>query len=230
MISEQSRNLFKRSIAFSGAAINFWAIPQIQNFGQKVAEVLGLTTTNETQILEFLENATAHELVAAQFGVPTDDEKFTLKADISIGPVIEPAWSKTPFLNKEPMIAARTAWSNANDAIFGANEFEGLFQSYMEHHGIINGVIETFNSNPAYFAPLLHLKLNATDPKAQVYGERIRSLYFDNSTSFTSENLNQFYRVKNILMKSLNIIILISFSLLPITLSSTATIDPYNRV
>ena len=173
---------------------------------------MGLTSTNETQILEFFENATAHQLVAAQFAVPTDEEKFTLKADISIGPVIEPAWSKTPFLNKEPLIAARTAWSNINDAIFGANEFEGLFQSYMEHLGLISGVIDTYNANPAYFAPLTLLKMNATDPKALVYGERIKKLYFDSSTSFTNETLHQFYKVKKKSienLKSLNILLTI---------------------
>jgi hypothetical protein len=113
-----------------------------------------------------------------------------------VGPVVEPTWSRTPFLTKDPVIAARTAWSNRIDAIIGANSFEGLYQAFKEWADNIDLIIQTFNSNPAYFAPLGHLKLNATSPQAQIYGQRIKDLYFNNSTGFTRDTLLDFYRVR----------------------------------
>ena len=161
---------------------------------------MGLSSSNETEILEFLESVPAYQLVAAKFAVPTAEEKYSLQADISIGPVVEPAWSKTPFLNKEPVVAARTAWSNDIDAIFIANSFEGLFIAFKEYADNISAVIDTFNNNPAYFAPLVMLRMLPSNPQAQVYGEKIKKLYFDDITGFTSETLLQFYKVKSDLM------------------------------
>jgi carboxylesterase type B len=195
MISDMSANLFQRAIAFSGVGLDPWAIPPISNFAERLGQVLGFNGTTEAQLLDFLERAPAAQLVGAKNYVVTQEEKYGQLVDVVVGPIIEPTWSRNPFLTKDPVIAARTAWSNRIDAIIGANSFEGLFQAFKEWADNIDLYIQTFNSNPAYFAPLASLKLNASSPQAQAYGQRIKNLYFNNATGFTRDTLLQFYKV-----------------------------------
>jgi carboxylesterase type B len=195
MISEQSKNLFKRSITFSGNAFDPWALPQIVNFAEKLGKAMKFNGTNEAQLLDFLEKAKDTDIVGSMFSVFTPEEKHGFLQDIPAGPVIEPSWSQTPFLTKDPVVAARTAWSNNNDAIFVMNGFEGLFFAYKEWAENIDLYIDTFNSNPAYFAPLGALKLNPSSSQAKVFGQRIKNLYFNSTNSFSKDTLLQFYKV-----------------------------------
>jgi cholinesterase len=195
MMSDMSRNLFQRAILFSGAAFDPFAIPTISNFAERLGQVMGFNGSTEAQLLEFLEKSEPGELVSAKLKVATQQEVYAALVDVIVGPVVEPSWSQTPFLTKDPVVAAKTAWSNNIDAIFTANSFEGLIQAFKEHTGNVDLLIEAFNNNPAYFAPLTNLKLNATSPQAQIYGQRIKDLYFDNSTGLTRDTLLHFYRV-----------------------------------
>jgi carboxylesterase type B len=195
MMSDMSKNLFQRAILFSGAAFNPWAIPSISNFAERLGQVLGFNGTTEAQLLEFLEKSEPSEFVNAKLKVVTQQEVYAALIDVFVGPVAEPSWSRTPFLTKDPVVAAKTAWSNNIDAIFMANSIEGLFQAFKEHTGNFDMLIEAFNNNSAYFAPLANLKLNETSPDARAFGQRIKDLYFDNSTDFTRDTLLQFYRV-----------------------------------
>jgi carboxylesterase type B len=171
MMSDMSKNLFQRAILFSGNAFDPWAFPPSSNFAERLGQVLGFNGTTEAELLYFLEQDPAQQLV------------------------IEPAWSKTPFLTKDPVVAARTAWSNSIDAISMTNSFEGLFLAFKEYAGDVSSIITTFNSNPANFAPLYALNLDPTTYQAKIYGQRIKDLYFDRTIGFTNATLPQLYKV-----------------------------------
>lgn len=195
MLSKRSKNLFKRAIAFSGCAFDPWVFPPILNYPERLAKELGFNGSCETEMLEFFEKSSPFDLIIANSRVLTQEEKYGRLIDIQVGPVVEPSWSKNPFLLKNPVVAARTAWSNNIDFIIGGNSFEGLFQAYKEYEDEVDMYIDTLNKNVAYFAPLDDLKMNSSSPHAKMYGKEIKELYFENSTDMTRENLNQFYRV-----------------------------------
>jgi carboxylesterase type B len=196
MMSDMSKNLFQRAILFSGAAFDPWAIPPISNFAERLGQVMGFNGSTESQLLAFLEQMPAQQLVFAKDYVLTYEEKYGKLIDVIVGPVVEPSWSQTPFLTKDPVTDARTAWSNRIDAIFVANSFEGLFQALKEYSEDVDLYIETLNSNSAYFASLVNLKLNATSLQAKAFGQRIKDLYFNNPTGFSRETLLQLYKVR----------------------------------
>jgi carboxylesterase type B len=195
MMSDMSKNLFKRAIAFSGNAFVPWAIPPNENFARKLGKAMGFNGTTEAQLLEFLENAKHSDIAGSIFSVFTPEQKHGLLQEPPVGPVIEPSWSKTSFLPQDPIVAARTAWSNNIDAIFFVNEFEGLYMAHREYTDDINAIIDTFNSNSAYFAPLVQLKLDSSSSQAKIYGQRIKNLYFNSTSSFSKDTLLQFYKV-----------------------------------
>lgn len=191
-MSDMSRYLFKRAILLSGTALNPWALSPDIDIAGRLGRVLGFNGTSEASLLDFLENANASDIVYAINKIRTPEEKYGKLIDVVLGPVVEPSWSKNPFLSRDPVIAARTAWSHSIDVIFGVNSFEGL---YLSARGNLDEFIKTMNSNPAYFAPLTTLKLEPSDQKAKIYGQRIKDLYFDNSTGFTTETQLQFFKV-----------------------------------
>jgi carboxylesterase type B len=194
MISDTSKNLFQRAILFSGSAFDPWAFPPSTNFAEGLGKVLGFNGTTEAQLLDFLEQVPAQQLVMGRYSLASQGGIYGL-FDIVIGPVVEPLWSETPFLTKDPVVAARTAWSNSIDAIFMTNSFEGLFQAFLEYLGDVNSIITFFNSNSANFAPLVALKLDPSSSQAMTYGQKIKDLYFDGSTGFTIDTLPQYYKV-----------------------------------
>jgi carboxylesterase type B len=195
MISDMSKNLFERAIAFSGTAFDPWVVPPNINFAERLGRVLGFNGTTEAELLDFLERAPAADLVTGKLAVTTPEEKYGKLLEVSVGPVVEPSWSKNPFLTKDPVIAARTAWSNDIDAIFSLNSFEGLFEAFRELTGEITTLIDTFNGNSVYYAPLLNPKFNQSSPQTQVYGQRTKELYLNSTTLLSSENILKFYEV-----------------------------------
>jgi cholinesterase len=197
MLSDQSKDLFKRAIAMSGSALDPWTFPPITNYAERLAKQLGFNGTSESQMLEFFEKSSPFDFIIAKNNILEQEEKYGRFIDITVGPVVEPAWSKNPFFSKDPVIAARSAWSNDIDFIIGGTSYEGLFQAYKEYADNIDLYIETINSNPAYFAPLGSLKLNSSSPIAKAYGQKIKELYFGNSSQLTRNNLDQFYRVSS---------------------------------
>lgn len=228
MLSDCSRNLFKRAIASSGSALDPWVFPPISNYAERLAIVMGLDGKNETQMLEVFENAHPFELIVARSQVVTGEEKYGQMIDIPNGPVVEPSWSKTPFFSKNPVLAARTAWSNNVDFIIGANSFEGLFQAFKEYAENIGLYVSTLNENPAFFAPLSNLKLNSSSPQAKIYGQKIKDLYYG-TTNLTSDNLLPFYTVRLNFIKKIKIFIKFPFSSFQITHSFTETIARFNH-
>lgn len=181
----------------SGSALNPWTFPPISNYAERLAKQMGFNGTSESQMLDFFEKKSPFDFIIAKNSILTQEEKYGQFIDITVGPVVEPAWSKNPFFSKNPVVVARSAWSNDIDFIIGATSYEGLFQAYKEYAEKIDLYIETFNSNPAFFAPLGNLKLNSSSPKAKAYGQRIKDLYYGNSSQLAQNNLDQFYRVSS---------------------------------
>ena len=160
--------------------------------GERLARILGWTgkSGNEREILEFLENVPGFELNEASEKLLTDEEKFALGFLIPFGPVIEPYMSDNCFVSKCPLEMAREAWSNEIDFIVMGTSFEGLLRAF-------NGedIAAKFLQNPSYFAPLIELGLGPSDEKAEIFGERIKKLYYKDGTEPSVENQEQYLKV-----------------------------------
>jgi Carboxylesterase family len=164
---------------FSGVALNPWVFSPVPRFAERVAVGLGFNGTTETQLIDFLEKQTPALLVKAREAILSNEEKYGFLTEVVPGPVVEPSWSTNPFLSSDPVVAARSAWSNNIDAVFVTNSFEGLYQAMRENRENgedIKKVIAHFTANSAYFTPLTNLKLNSASPQAKIYGGRIRDV------------------------------------------------------
>jgi cholinesterase len=192
MISDKSKDLFKRAIAFSGSTFDSWALFKPSNFAMRTAYVLGFNRTTEAELLKFLEDAKAEDLVMASIKLLMTEEKHL---DFLFVPVVEPSWSKTPFLTQNPVVAARTAWSNNIDAIFGLNSFEGLFEAYRELSDGGEIIIDNFNKNPSFVAILGNNDLDPSSPQTKIIGQRIKNFYLGNSTKLSKDTMMKFYEV-----------------------------------
>jgi cholinesterase len=178
MISDQSKDLFQKAILMSGCAFNkTWALSSPRDFADRLGRKLGWDGSGgEKKLLEVLEAAEPHEIM--QHSVPNKfltDEEFSEFLIFPFVPVIEPYVTATTFIDKDPILMARNAWSNQIDCIIGANSFEGAFATIFERKEQFIDVFE----NASYFAPLTELGLKNYDGDAARFGSRIKKLYFE---------------------------------------------------
>ena len=179
MLSVQSKNLFQKAILMSGCAFNkTWALESLRReFGERLGKKLGWDGNGgEKKLLEVLESADPHDLM--QHSAPNTfltDEEYSEFLIFAFVPVIEPYITSSTFIDRDPILMARDAWSKSIDCIVGGNNFEGAFATLFERK---EKFIETFE-NANYFAPLSELGLKNSDSDALRFGSRIKKLYFE---------------------------------------------------
>ncbi|KAG5681806.1 hypothetical protein PVAND_011214 [Polypedilum vanderplanki] len=201
-ISEQSKGLFQRIILMSGTSLcKTWAfMPRFlcQKFSDKLARKLGWKGKigDERDLLEYLENASAVDIVVATKSLLNADESFGLGMISPFVPVVEPYESENCLISKDPVELVKTAWSNEIDILFTGNSFEGVIRSDNNDER----AIAHLNKYPAFFLPLLELNLSRDDPKAQELGQKIKSLYFSKHQEMTKDSRESYLRFSSELL------------------------------
>lgn len=178
MLSEQSKGLFNKAILMSGCAFNkTWCMPPKKDFAHRLGKALGWDGNGgEKKLLEILENANAHELM--QHSAPSsilNDEDFAEFLIFGFCPIIEPYKTATTFIDKDPILMAREAWSKDINIIIGATSFEGAFATIFDRK---EQFIEKME-NASFFAPLSELGLSVDSDDASRFGTRIKKIYFE---------------------------------------------------
>ena len=179
-ISEQSKGLFQRAIAMSGTSLcHTWGMipqPKCREHAEILAEKLGWTGQKGDQksLLEFLEKASAGDLVKVTNDILPAEEKLKFGLYSPFVPVVEPYISKNCLIAEDPIKMMETCWTNDIDIVFTGNSLEGI----LRNEGKLELGVEIFN-NPAYALPLWELKLEPADQHVQELGLKLKNLYFN---------------------------------------------------
>lgn len=111
----------------AGSALHngYSVIPRL-NWAQRLTELMGFQSANETEILHFLENADPTAMITAQFQILTIEESLGEGLVIPFGPTIEPYHTNGVFLIEDVPTLVRNAWGNNISIIIGATSMETL--------------------------------------------------------------------------------------------------------
>ncbi|XP_036344645.1 esterase B1-like [Rhagoletis pomonella] len=124
MLSEQGRDLFKRTIAMSGTALNFWAnMPQL-NTAFRLAHFHGYKGDNiDAHVFEYISNLAPEKLVVHSLLSEEDQRNSYMFA---FGPIVEPYVEDGCVIPERPFDMQKKAWSNHLSMMLGGSSFEGL--------------------------------------------------------------------------------------------------------
>lgn len=176
MISEASRGLFHKAIPMSGVAFNkSWTCIPRRNWPLRLAKKLGYEGNGEDKdVLEFLEGCNTSDFLPHLFSTTTDEESLGEHILAGFMPLIEPYQTETCFIPKDPILMAREAWGNDIPCMVGGTSFEGLLRANFMKENVTKVLGNNFN----YFAPLLELGIDVKSEKAELYGKRIKEIYY----------------------------------------------------
>jgi cholinesterase len=107
-----------------------------------------------------------------------------------MGPVIEPYTTSHTFIDKNPVLMARDAWSKDIDVIIGGTSNEGLLMTFFPDPE--NKRIQTLEDS-TNFTPFLELNLKHGNLKAKKFGKTLKELYYGTTTPTESNMLPYFY-------------------------------------
>lgn len=155
-----------------------------EKFAKVLAEKLGWCGNGDSKgMLEFLENASAFDIVEKSTSVLSNEDEFSDGICLPFAPCIEPYKSENCLIVKDPILMARETWANDIDIIFTGCSFEGIFRAFAKEEV----AKYYYQLSPAHLLPLLELELTPTDPIAVEYGERIKSLYYNENNSLQDQ-------------------------------------------
>lgn len=181
MSSPMSKGLFQKAIAQSGVSIADWALgksPKDRAF--RVGKVLGKETNDTTELLEFLRQVPAIDLVQMTFKTLTEDEEHRGLKEHFV-PVIEKKFKNVEhFIAKKPIDLLLESKNNKMPLIIGYNSAEGLLNLEEQLN-----ISDFNNQNPQYFVPR-EISEKVTEQKTRELGERIKQFYVGNS-DFSNE-------------------------------------------
>ena len=127
MIFEGSRGLFHRGILMAGSTLhNGYSFIPRRNWAQRLAAGMGLNSTSDREIYNFLENADSAGVVQAQMNLLSIDEMLVEGLSIPFGPTIEPFQTSEVFLDRDIKTLVRNAWGNNICLLIGAASFETM--------------------------------------------------------------------------------------------------------
>jgi cholinesterase len=185
-VSERSKGLFKKAIIMSGCVLNKFSLTPQRDWANRLARKLGFNgSENETEILEFLQNADPVEIVKVQDSLMEADEKS--KISMAFAPHIEHYKTEDTFNSEYPIDLVRKAWSNEIDIMIGGTSDEGLM--YLEYLQQNPALLKSFNLENQM---PIELNLDVNDPKRQVFAEKLRKMYYSNSTDPTVDESGLF--------------------------------------
>ncbi|XP_051862896.1 esterase B1-like isoform X3 [Drosophila albomicans] len=128
MLTDQTQGLFHRGILQSGSAISPWAYSgDITHRAYTIAKLAGYTgDNNDRDVLQFLQNAKAGDLIRVEENVLTPQERAN-NVMLAFAPCLEPFATPECVVPKHPLDMMKTAWSNSIPMMIGNTSYEGLF-------------------------------------------------------------------------------------------------------
>jgi len=161
----------------SGCAFNkTWSVTPQRNWAERLTKQLGWKGKkwSEREALDFLECASAFEIVEASKVLLTQEEELGEAIIIPFGPIIEPYVNKSTLIDKDPILMAREAWSNDINIMISGTSYEGLLRAFINEEA----TAKILQQHPSFFAPLRELQLDKTDKTAIELGNRIKKVYY----------------------------------------------------
>lgn len=127
MITDQTQGLFHRGILQSGSATSPWAYKgDITHRAFNIARAAGYKgDNNDTDVLKFLQNAKAKDLIRVEATALTAEERAK-NVTLPFGPSLEPFMTPECVLPKHPREMMKTCWSNSIPLMIGNTSYEGL--------------------------------------------------------------------------------------------------------
>ncbi|XP_062123471.1 esterase B1-like [Drosophila sulfurigaster albostrigata] len=128
MLTDQTQGLFHRAILQSGSAIAPWAYNgDITHRAYTIAKLAGYKgDNNDKDVLQFLKNAKAGDLIRVEGNVLTQQERAN-NVMLAFAPCLEPFATPECVVPKHPIDMMKTAWSNSIPMMIGNTSYEGLF-------------------------------------------------------------------------------------------------------
>lgn len=107
-----------------------------------------------------------------------------------MGPVIEPYVTDHTFVDKDPILMARDAWSKDIDIIIGGTSNEGLLLLFFPdpEQKRINAL-----KNLRNFTPFLELNMKVDDSRAEKIGQKLKEVYYGALTPSQGNMQGSFY-------------------------------------
>lgn len=179
MLSHMSKGLFRNAIPMSGTAFcKPWSVIPRLDWSLRLAKQLGYSgAAVEKDVLAFLEKPDGGAIVRAAKKVLTFEEEIGLHILYAFGPVVEPYKSENCFIPSDPILMARDAWSKDVNVMIGATSNEGILRANVDADKI-SEILQNVN----FFAPVNDLGIDVASDKARAYGERIKKVYYGNSS------------------------------------------------
>lgn len=143
MMSPMSKGLFQRGIAMSGVPFSGWAQPfEVKERAFKLGKILGKSTTNEKELLEFLQSVNVSELLNTVPAVISQElnwiNPFVM---FSFVPVVETDFGQDRFLVQSTKEALKGGYIQDKDLLLGYTSKEysvGITK-------LANGVADAYN-------------------------------------------------------------------------------------
>ncbi|XP_049842019.1 esterase FE4-like [Schistocerca gregaria] len=185
ILSPTSKGLFKRGIAQSGSALSTWALQRKPvEIAFQLAENLGYTAKNTTDLMEFFLAADATDLMKDIFAaVPEEDSLALFKCVLT--PSIEPEHDGA-FLTVEPIELVQSGAYNDVAYMTGITSAECL--KFVAPNGELSTaeqVADLDHNFDLYVAPDLRLP---TEEEREEGAKEVRQFYYGNSTITLQDN------------------------------------------
>lgn len=173
MLSEQGRDLFKRAIAMSGCALNYWVNMPQTNMAYRLAKFHGYNGDNiDTNVLHFLNNLDPEKLVVHSLLNKEEERKSYM---FPFGPIVEPYVEEECVIPDHPFNMLKNAWSNKISMMIGGTSFEGLLMYNVLKRN--PDIMKTLFNEPALILPEGVFNSN-TAKESKIMGEQLLRLHF----------------------------------------------------
>lgn len=174
MISKNSENLFHRGYATGSNVLQNIVYTPRRQWAQKLAYRLGLNSSDESEILSFLETANPVDIVREQENLLPAEASITEGFANVFGPSQEPYNTEGVFMNDSLSNHLRDAWGNRINFILGATSMENL--PLLIGIRSDNAFLELL-SNFENFIPR-EANVERNTEASQKYAQMIRDMYY----------------------------------------------------
>ncbi|XP_054747003.1 uncharacterized protein LOC129252884 [Anastrepha obliqua] len=173
MLSEQGNNLFKRGIAMSGCALNYWANMPQTNMAYRLAKFHGYTGENiDKAVFQYLNELEPNKLVV--HSLLNEEEQRNLYM-FAFAPIVEPYVAEGCVIPERPFNMLKKAWSNKLSMMIGGSSFEGLFLYKVVKSN--PDIMKRFYNEPELLLPE-EVRSMHDKKKNRKMGQKMLALYF----------------------------------------------------